>query len=150
MDIICYNLGKLHAHLNGDEIQLSFSRDESDDEWTRGNVKIDIDGSSCTDTVGFFYNWMTPAEARGLADILNDLADKSEEIYKLDPIYVALENGKPMYDKDTDSYVTFFSEADAERETNLYQEYDNEGIVYTYRALTVQEYWKWHKENVIE
>lgn len=149
MAMICYNLGKINAHLNGNEVQLSYNREEDDPEWTRGNVQIENTGG-CIDDVGFYYNLLSPAEARELADQLNYLADKTEEMYADDPMYVALEDGKPMYDSDSQEYVTYFSEEDAKRETKIFQENTNENRVYSYRPITVQEYWKWHKENVIE
>ena len=149
MSIMCYNLGNVFAHLNGDSIQMSYSREEDDPEWTRGNVTIETN-DNLTEEVGFFYNMMSPDEARELAKQLNDLADKSEKMYANDPMYVALEDGKPMYDSDSQDYITYFSKEDAERETKIFQEYTNENRVYSYRPLTVQEYWKWHSENVIE
>lgn len=149
MSIMCYNLGNVFVHLNGDSIQMSYSREEDDPEWTRGNVTIETN-DNLTEEVGFFYNMMSPDEARELAKQLNDLADKSEKMYANDPIYVGLENGKPMYDSDSQEYVTYFSKEDAERETKVFQEMTNEDYTYSYRPLTVQEYWKWHKENVIE
>ncbi len=148
MDIICYNLGMVDVCLNGDDIQLSYCREDYDSEWTRG--KVEVNNGNRTDEVGFFYNILSPMDARDLAKQLIAAAEESEKKYNDDPIYIALENDVPMFDTYNREYIIYFNKDEAEKEIRTFQESTNEDYVYSYRPLTVQEYWKWRTDNIIE
>ena len=71
--MMCYNDGKCEGDLNGLGVQLSFCRDDTDRDWTRGEVQLK-DGDR-VEEIGFFYADLTPAEARKMAAVLLKAAE---------------------------------------------------------------------------
>ena len=100
--------------------------------------------------VGFFYADLTPAEARKMAAVLLKAAERSDIEYMKEPTYIIMENGKPMYDIDSGDYVIHNTEEDAKRECLSFQRSTNEGLKYSYRALTPKEFWGWMNNGIIE
>lgn len=148
MKTMCYNLGKCEVAINGLSVQVSYCRDDTDSEWTRGEAQLIMEDEVME--IGFLYSMLTPSEARKLATVLNKAAEKADEEYDAEPMYVMLENGYPMYDYDTDDYLTYFDKAQAMEECKSFQTKTNEGYEYSIRPLTKQEFWKYQKEDIIE
>lgn len=146
--MMCYNVGKCEVDLNGLGVQLSFCRDDTDMDWTRGEVQLK-DGDR-VEEIGFFYADLTPAEARKMAAVLLKAAERSDIEYAKEPTYIIMENGKPMYDIDSGDYVIHNTEEDAKRECLSFQRSTNEGLKYSYRALTPKEFWGWMNNGIIE
>ena len=58
MKTMCYNLGKCEVAINGLSVQVSYCRDDTDSEWTRGEAQLITEDEVME--IGFLYSMLTP------------------------------------------------------------------------------------------